>query len=133
MWSVIPVILLYGLCCPCWWPPEDTLLFNMKHGRKEHGEPCLEPRATWLPVALRDIWWTWFYNGGKFCSWWCQWPADRAAAFAPLVSRMFEPPCREFRLLPFFLPWLQMLPHNPRAKNKQTKNPRNAKALVEFY
>ncbi|XP_026973966.1 threonine aspartase 1 isoform X5 [Orcinus orca] len=47
-------------CYPCWWPVEDTLLFNMKYGRKESGESCLKPKDIWLPVASLDIWWTWF-------------------------------------------------------------------------
>ncbi|KAM9059103.1 threonine aspartase 1 isoform 3-T6 [Megaptera novaeangliae] len=47
-------------CYPCWWPVEDTLLFNMKYGRKESGESCLKPKDIWLPVASLNIWWTWF-------------------------------------------------------------------------
>lgn len=89
----------------------------MKHGRKEHDSRLLGFQLHRVTSGGRGL-----HNGGKSCSWWRRWATDRAAAFASLVSRVFEPPCREFRLLPFFLPWLQMLPRNPWAKNKQ-KNP----------
>ena len=54
-------------------------------------------------------------------------PTDRAAALTSLVGCVFGLPCWEFIALPSFLPWLQMLPCNPRAKNKQRKNPETLK------
>ena len=54
-------------------------------------------------------------------------PTDRAAALTSLVGCVFGLPCWEFIPLPSFLPWLQMLPCNPQAKNKQRKNPETLK------